>query len=47
MTDPVWDCETIIYADINPDEAARARMEFDPCGHYSRPDVTELIVHEK
>lgn len=47
VTDPVWDCETIIYADINPDEAARARMEFDPCGHYSRPDVTELIVHEK
>ena len=47
VTEPVWDCETIIYADINPDEAARARMEFDPCGHYSRPDVTELILHEK
>ena len=47
VTEPVWDCETIIYADIDPDEAARARMEFDPCGHYSRPDVTELIVHEK
>ena len=47
VTEPVWDCETIIYADIDPDEAARARMEFDPCGHYSRPDVTELILHEK
>jgi len=46
VTEPVWDKECIIYADINPDEAARARMEFDPCGHYSRPDVTELIVYE-
>lgn len=47
VTEPVWDCETIIYADIDPDEAARARMEFDPCGHYSRSDVLELLVHEK
>jgi len=47
VIEPVWDKECIIYADINPDEAARARMEFDPCGHYSRPDVTELIVHDK
>lgn len=47
VTEPVWDRECIIYADIDPDEAARARMEFDACGHYSRPDVTELIVHEK
>ena len=21
------------------DKAAKSRMEFDPCGHYSRPDV--------
>jgi len=47
VTEPVWGKECIIYADINPDEAARARMEFDACGHYSRPDVTELILHEK
>ena len=47
VTEPVWDRECIIYADINPDETARARMEFDACGHYSRPDVTELIIHEK
>ncbi|NLU24053.1 MAG: carbon-nitrogen hydrolase family protein [Clostridiales bacterium] len=47
VTEPVWNKECLIYADINPDEAIRARMEFDPCGHYARPDVTELILHEK
>ncbi len=23
-----------------------SRMEFDPCGHYSRPDLLELKVKE-
>lgn len=46
VTEPVWGKECIIYADINPDEAAAARMEFDPCGHYARPDVLELRVRE-
>lgn len=46
LTQPVWDKESIIYADIDPDEVPRSRMEFDAAGHYSRPDVLELIIHE-
>lgn len=47
VTEPVWDREEIIYADLDMQRAAASRMEFDPVGHYARPDVTELIVHEK
>ncbi len=47
VTEPVWDTETIIYAALNMEKAASSRMEHDPVGHYARPDVLELIVHEK
>ena len=47
VTEPVWDEETIIYADLDMDLAASCKMEHDAIGHYSRPDVLELIVHEK
>ena len=46
MMDPVWDEETILYADLDMQMAASARMEHDAVGHYARPDVLELIVHE-
>ena len=47
LTEPVWDKETIITADLDMTLPAAARMEFDPCGHYARPDVLELRVHEE
>lgn len=47
VTEPVWDTETIIYADLDMSQAAASRMEHDPVGHYARPDVLELTVHEK
>ena len=46
VTETVWDKETIIYADLDMQKVPASRMEFDPCGHYSRPDVLELRVHE-
>ncbi|MBO5666255.1 MAG: carbon-nitrogen hydrolase family protein [Firmicutes bacterium] len=46
VTQPVWDKEEIIYATLDMDMAPASRMEFDACGHYARPDVLELIVHE-
>lgn len=47
VDEPVWEKETIIYADIDPNEVARSRMEFDACGHYSRPDLLELKINDQ
>ena len=46
-TEPVWDEETIIYAELNMQLPASCKMEHDCVGHYARPDVLELKVHEK
>ena len=46
VTQPVWDKEEIIYADLDMQQAIASRMEFDGVGHYARPDVLELRVHE-
>ena len=46
VTEPVWDREAIIYADLDMDQVVLRHMEFDAAGHYTRPDILELIVHE-
>lgn len=47
LTEPVWDEETIIYTDLDMELTAACKMELDAVGHYARPDVLELIVHDK
>ena len=46
VTEPVWDEEKLILADLDMQLAAACKMEHDAVGHYARPDVLELVVHE-
>ena len=45
MTNPVWDEEAVIYAELDMQLVASCKMEHDAVGHYARPDILELIVH--
>lgn len=46
LAGPVFDEETILYADLDPDAKLRSHLDFDAVGHYARPDVFSLIVNE-
>jgi nitrilase len=41
---PLWDREGIVTAEIDLEAITRALYDFDPVGHYSRPDVFTLTV---
>jgi nitrilase len=47
LAGPHFDGETILTADLDLDEIGRGKFDFDAAGHYSRPDVFQLIVNEK
>ena len=42
---PIIDQEGIFYQTINFSEVLKERQNFDPVGHYSRPDVTQLSIN--
>ncbi len=46
MMKPVWDEETIIFADLDMQLVPACKMEHDAVGHYARPDVLRLSVTE-
>ncbi|MBT8061172.1 MAG: carbon-nitrogen hydrolase family protein [Xanthomonadales bacterium] len=44
LVEPVVEQETLMWAEFDIDSVYRERQNFDPAGHYSRPDVTRLVV---
>jgi nitrilase len=46
LAGPDYEGEAILTADIDLDDIARARLDFDAVGHYARPDVFRLSVDE-
>jgi len=44
LAGPISEETGILYAEVDCGNVARQRMQFDACGHYSRPDVFTLTV---
>lgn len=47
IIEPVTEKEVLLVAEIDHDKVKQERQNFDPAGHYSRPDVTQLTVNRK
>ena len=47
LVEPVMGEEKVLYADIDLTKIAESQFDFDVVGHYSRPDVFQLVVNEQ
>ena len=47
LVEPVVGEERLIVATIDHRRVREERQNFDPAGHYARPDVTQLIVNRQ
>lgn len=47
VAEPVWGKEDMIIADLDLKQIAYSQFDFDPVGHYSRPDVFKLLVNKE
>jgi nitrilase len=45
LVEPVVNKEVVLVADLNLNEVRKERQNFDPSGHYARPDVFQLQVN--
>jgi nitrilase len=46
LAGPHFGSETILTADLDLKDIGRGKFDFDAVGHYSRPDVFQLVVNE-
>jgi len=46
LVGPVYDEETILYAEIDPVKILKEKWKIDTVGHYSRNDVVQLVFRE-
>jgi nitrilase len=44
LAGPSFDGEDILYAEVSREAIVRSKLDFDPVGHYARPDVFHLDV---
>ena len=47
LAGPCFDEEAILHAELDLDDIARGKYDFDVAGHYARPDVFKLSVNEE
>lgn len=47
MAGPDFSGETILTAELDTDDLARGKFDFDAAGHYARPDIFRLTVDER
>lgn len=47
IIEPVIEKEDLLVAEIDHKKVREERQNFDPVGHYSRPDVTRLVVNRR
>lgn len=44
LAGPLWNQEGLLTADLEFSVLAKSKLDFDPVGHYARPDVFQLTV---
>ncbi len=44
ISGPVYNCSELIYVELDMDNVIRSKLDFDPNGHYSRPDIFNLQI---
>ncbi|HLY91727.1 MAG TPA: nitrilase-related carbon-nitrogen hydrolase [Candidatus Angelobacter sp.] len=47
LAGPNFQDETILLAELDRGQIPKARFDFDPVGHYSRPDIFRLLVDDR
>ncbi|CAO3619771.1 unnamed protein product [Cunninghamella echinulata] len=46
LAGPLRKTEGLLVADLDMDQIIQGKLDFDPIGHYARPDVFQLVVNE-